>query len=86
NITPREPFPLFGVSTLASIVAFLLTAIWLVIRQLRSPTASRARAVPAGGQRTPSNAAAASSSSPQPEASPATVRNTPDESDTAPLP
>ncbi|GEM_PF-454659 len=50
HATPRQPFPLFGASTLASIIAFLLTAIWLVVRQLRQPAGARARAVPAASK------------------------------------
>jgi len=37
NATPRQPFPLLGASTIASIFAFVITAIWLVVRQLRAP-------------------------------------------------
>jgi len=44
SATPRQPFPLLGASTLASIVAFVITAIWLAIRALRAP---RARSAPA---------------------------------------
>lgn len=47
NATPRQPFPLLGASTIASIVAFIITAIWLVVRQLRTP-----RARPAGAPAT----------------------------------
>ncbi len=44
NATPRQPFPLLGASTIASIVAFIITAIWLAIRALRQPRSAPAPA------------------------------------------